>query len=128
MRKLSEVAKMWLDKLHNFINATAHAELSAAVDRLAAYESLGTVEELAALKEAKDDGRLVVLPCKVGDKVYEVAKGLSIYKSGLHPYVHEHIATELNVFDWERQKDFGKTVFLTRAEAEKALGKAQDER
>ena len=51
MRKLSEVAKMWLDKLHNFINATAHAELSAAVDRLAAYEDLGPVEELAALKE-----------------------------------------------------------------------------
>ena len=51
MRKLSEVAKIWLDKLHNFINATAHAELSAAVDSLAAYEDLGPVEEFAALKE-----------------------------------------------------------------------------
>ena len=52
MNKLSDLAKMWLDKLHNFINATAHAELSAAVDRLAAYEDLGlTPEEIAALKE-----------------------------------------------------------------------------
>ena len=86
------------------------------------------LDRLEAICAAEKDGRVVVLPCKVGDKVYEVAKGLSIYKSGLHPYVHEHIATELNVFDWERQKDFGKTVFLTRAEAEKALGKVQDER
>ena len=83
------------------------------------------LDRLEAICAAEKDGRCVVLPCNVGDTVYEVAKGLSIYKSGLHPYVHEHIATELNVFDWERQKDFGKTVFLTRAEAEKALEKEQ---
>ena len=116
----------------------------SAVGRLAAYEDTGLTPEeirglqfddalditlgvsrdrLRALAEADRDGRVVVLPCKVGDTVYEIARGLSIYKSGLHSYVNEHVATELNVFDWARQGDFGKIVFLTRAEAEAALGK-----
>jgi hypothetical protein len=34
--------------------------------------------------------------------------------------------TELNVFDWARQGDFGKTVFLTRAEAEAAQAGEED--
>jgi len=41
------------------------------IDRLAAYEDTGlTPEEVAELAQAKTDGRCVVLPCKVGDKVF----------------------------------------------------------
>ena len=74
MRKLSEVAKIWLDKLHNFINATAHAELSAAVDSLAAYEDLGPVEEFAALKE-----RTRWIPCSERLPEYGPNKGAEAY-------------------------------------------------
>lgn len=39
-----------------------------AIERLAAYEDTGLEpEEVAALAEAEQDGRLVVLPCKVGE-------------------------------------------------------------
>ena len=80
---------------------------------------------LRELAQADREGRIVTLPCKVGDTVFEIAKGLSIYKAGLYPYVYEHTATEINIFNWLRYGDFGKTVFLTRAEAEAALAKQQ---
>ena len=151
MDKLSDLAKMWLDKLHNFINATAHAELSAAVERLAAYENLGTVEELAALKEAKDDGRLVTLPCNVGDTVYKVDVDCvnnpdhtrfcfcwnkackECGKSYLRVWESHNETTDVRSIISQmglcgEAGGFGKTVFLTRDEAEKALGKEQDER
>lgn len=98
-----------------------------AVLKIASQFLHTTPARLRALAEADRDGRCVVLPCKVGDTVYEVAKGLSIYKSGIHSYVNEHVATELNVFEWARQGDLGKTVFLTHAEAEAALGVLNNE-
>ena len=68
MRKLSEVAKMWLDKLHNFINATAHAELSAAVDLLAAYEDAGLTPEVCA-EYRKFEDEVVVSGMTFGEVV-----------------------------------------------------------
>jgi hypothetical protein len=45
-------------------------------DRLAAYEDTGlSPEEVAELAKAKEDGRLVVLPCKVdNEKLDEILK------------------------------------------------------
>ena len=40
--------------------------------RLEDYQALGTVEELSALVKARDEGRLVELPCKIGQTVYTV--------------------------------------------------------
>lgn len=81
----------------------------------------------AADVEQERDGRLVVLPCKVGDVVY------GFYgKKTILPMVAKWIET--NTDGWciaaqyvpmaprfYRFSDFGKTVFLTREEAEKAL-------
>lgn len=39
---------------------------------LQAYRALGTVKDLSALVKARDEGRVVVLPCKVGDTVYAI--------------------------------------------------------
>lgn len=36
------------------------------------YLSLGSIDHLRELVQAEQDGRLVVLPCKVGDTVYRV--------------------------------------------------------
>lgn len=93
--------------------------------------------ELKKYQEAERDGRLKVLPCKVGDKLYEVTgrKTISVYKV-------RAIRVELFVLfiEWDIEEGFvwqslagvsageiGKTVFLTREEAEKALGAMKDE-
>lgn len=89
----------------------------------------GRLRELA---DADRDGRLVVLPCKVGDVVY----GFHGEKTIL-PMVAKWIET--NTDGWciaaqyvpmaprfYRFSDFGKTVFLTREEAEKALEAMKD--
>lgn len=52
-------------------DCTALACRNRIKDRLAAYEDTGLEpEEVAELAQAKQDGRLVVLPFKVGDKVW----------------------------------------------------------
>lgn len=96
----------------------------------------GGIDRLRALAEADKDGRLVVLPCRVGDKLYEVTgrKTISVYEV-------RAIRTELfGLFiEWDIVEGFvwqslsginageiGKTVFLTREEAEKALEAKKD--
>ena len=93
--------------------------------------------ELKKYQEADKDGRLVVLPCKVGDTLYEVTGRKTISE-----YRVKAIRVELFcVFiEWEIEKGFvwqslsgitqneiGKTVFLTREEAEKALEAMKDD-
>ena len=79
---------------------------------------------LRELAEADKDGRLVVLPCKVGDTVYLiVTKRAKVYMPEFS-FVKKSRLTFLNM---ERVlQDFGKTVFLTREEAEKALEAMKD--
>ena len=92
--------------------------------------------ELKKYQEADRSGRLVVLPCKVGDTLYEVTGRKTISE-----YRVKAIRVELFcVFiEWEIEKGFvwqsltgitqneiGKTVFLTREEAEKALEAMKD--
>ena len=130
---------VWV-KEHDYVSA-AH--------RLAAYEDTGlTPEDVAAMRHTLDeyhkvadpllgaqaDGRVVVLPCKVDDVVY----GFHGEKTIL-PMVAKWIET--NTDGWciavqytpmsprfYRFSDFGRTVFLTREEAEKALEEMNDGR
>lgn len=86
-----------------------------AIDRLAAYEDTDlTPEEVAELAQAKHDGRLVVLPCKVGTKVY----GIEGNRVGELIYVGTVSGLE----------EFGRTWFLTREEAEQALEKMKGDK
>ena len=104
--------------------ARADAEGRYIVMRDAEQEGVARLREIS---EADKDGRCVVLPCKVGDVVY----GFHGEKTIL-PMVAKWIET--NTDGWciavqytpmaprfYRFSDFGKTVFLTREEAEKAL-------
>lgn len=50
-------------------------EIALKLMRLADLESLCNYTRLRELAEADKDGRLVVLPCKVGDTVYEASSG-----------------------------------------------------
>ena len=97
----------------------------AIYDRLSAIEDiLGDEYELERLQElVKEDreGRCVVLPCKVGDTVYYIATT----KHGFR-YV-KFRPFGVDDFTWFNAH-FGKTVFLTRAEAEAVLKtREQDE-
>ncbi len=79
--------------------------------------------ELDRYKQLERDERLIELPCKVGDTVYKIAQGISLYKPGLTPYIAEITPKSLSqICQWVEEGYYlGKTVFLTRAEAEEAL-------
>lgn len=91
-----------------------------------------TVGRLKELAEADKDGRVVVQPCKVGDVVY----GFHNNRQTILPMVVKWIETNADGWTVAAQytpmapkfyqfSDFGKTVFLTREEAEKALQKME---
>ena len=113
--------------------ARADAEGRYIVMRDAEQEGVARLRELA---EADKDGRLVVLPCKVGDTVWVTSnpwtdkllkKPLDAYVNGMKMYSHGLYVNLL--FDNRKingTRDYeinhiGKTVFFTREEAEKAL-------
>lgn len=96
----------------------------------------GGLDRVRALAEADRDGRLVVPPCKTGDTVYEVTSRKTISE-----YRVKAIRVELfcTFIEWDIVAGFvnksifgvpvdeiGKTVFLTREEAEKALEAKKD--
>ena len=110
-------------------------EIALKLMRLADLESLCNYTRLRELTEADKDGRLVVLPCKVGQRVFalmdmdkhisecevkRIGMGNEIGFIGLEPIGARgrEYGVALN--------GFGKTVFLTREVAEKALEGIKD--
>ena len=108
--------------------ARADAEGRYIVMRDAEQEGVARLRELA---EADKDGRRVVLPCKVGDMLYEVTgrKTISVYKVRAIRVELFGLFIEWDIvegFVWQsltgiNAGEIGKTVFFTREEAEKAL-------
>lgn len=102
-----------------FVKEPAHLNCTKVVQRLGAYE------------DAEEQGLLLRLPCKVGDTVYLVGtyRNPSIDEMGVEDiflrdgevYIGLIDITDSDYTDTIRGSDFGKTVFLTREEAEKAL-------
>ena len=82
-------------------------------------ELCGGFARLRELAEADKDGRVVVLLCKVGTKVYRIRYTIADYPD----------EPDLEIADtWftpEYREDIGKTVFLSREEAEKALAEME---
>lgn len=76
----------------------------------------GGYTRLRELSEADKDGRLVVLPCKVGDTVYILRR----------TFDGADVVGETELW-WTDIPQLGKTVFLTREEAEKALEAMKDD-
>ena len=70
---------------------------------------------LRELTAADRDGRVLILPCKLGTKVYRIRYTIADYPD----------EPDLEIADtWftpEYREDIGKTVFLTREEAERAM-------
>lgn len=89
----------------------------------------GGISRVRVLAEADKDGRLVVLPCKVGDTVYFALLGRIIEKQ-VFSIVSFSNSTRIycdGTSEYFRPEDIGKTFFLTREEAEAALEAMKDE-
>lgn len=89
-----------------------------------------TITELQDFLRAKREGRLVVLPCKVGDTVYFAAwfgTAPHIVKRIIDPYFYTDDARGMGSTADFRLSDFGKSVFLTREEAEEAQTKIEED-
>lgn len=100
-------------------------------------EQLTLLKHIRELAEADKDGRVVVLPCKVGDTVFARLDNKSKYvcECKVKQIVVGNIGfvTFAPIGAPEREYDvslrgFGKTVFLSREEAEKALQKMEDKK
>lgn len=135
------------------VHAVPTRDVDEAMMRLAAYEDTGLEpeqcenakvilesafsddtsksERIRELLKADKDGRLVVLPCKVCDRLYEVTgrKTISVYKVKAIRVELFGLFIEWDIvegFVWQslsgiNAREIGKTVFLNREEAEKAL-------
>ena len=91
------------------------------------------INRLAELEDKIENGTLVELPCKVGDTVYEV------FQEHRSPFIQEtkiekivivgekglRLRLARNSFYETAISSLGKTVFLTRAEAEAKLKELQ---
>lgn len=131
-----------------------HTLRTESAERLEIVREIKT-DRLRELAKAEQAGQLVVLPCKVWDKVYEISNNTDacngcqhyegIYGSGeswcaqiddvdlrYYPNIAERPLCEKQFMevvehkpeiDWifTHRNDFGKTVFLTREEAEAAM-------
>lgn len=120
---MTEVVQM-ADRLAAYEDTGREPEEVTALGKLFDYalkESKTLTEQLTLLKhirklaEADRDGRVLILPCKLGTKVYRIRYEIADYPD----------EPDLEIADtWftpEYREDIGKTVFLTRAEAERAL-------
>lgn len=80
---------------------------------------------LRELSEADKDGRLVVLPCKVGDTVYKVIT-IQAQKPVLLETQVKTLGQAADVAQLIGKKNKVINIFLTREEAEKALEAMKD--
>jgi hypothetical protein len=118
--------------------AVETVKLALAAKHMVDLETLNNtpISRLVELAEADKDGRVVVLPCKVGQRVFalmdmdkhisecevkRISMGNKIGFIGFEPIGAR--GREYGVV----LNGFGKTVFLTREEAEKALEARKDE-
>lgn len=88
---------------------------------------------LAELARAEKDGRLVVLPCKVGDTIYVISYG-GIVETKVRTFFLGHPSHKvedrkmrmIRTTNWDISMDeVGKRIFFTREEAEAALKKEE---
>ena len=116
------------------------ATFGVNVHTLADHLSRETIERVAEYLMANN---VVVLPCNIGDTVYYINQYSDIY---LHKnFIYEakvarmvitknneialviHIKDEHGLTEFPNVKDFGKTVFLSKAEAENVLKERKNE-
>ena len=96
-------------------------------DDLHSYLSGDAADKLAAYEDAEDEGRLVILPCKVGDTFYYIAGTLRG-----NEYVASDTVAAIEISDTEPWiidscGCYHSEFWMTRAEAEAALKGEKDD-
>ena len=105
------------ERLKQFEDAVQTPEKAAWAKKtieMAFSDDTSEVERLRELYKADKEGRVLILPCKVGDTVYRlqyIEQPPGRFTVGIVPIKFALIWLE----------EFGKTVFLSREEAEKAM-------
>lgn len=90
------------------------------------------LDRLQEICQAQKDGRLLVLPCKVGQSVWFIENTLNVYNGKTTREIVERVVSEVRgnkhnpVWYLAEGRDFhpstiGKRVFLTHTEAEAAI-------
>lgn len=92
-------------------------------------EQLTLLKHIRELAEADKDGRVVVLPCRQGDELWTYCNQpvKRVYSFTVSDVSTLNGRTVLNTLGLGtiRPEDIGKTVFMTREEAEKALAEME---
>ena len=101
------------DRIFQRVNALGGTDL------MAQFRAIGSIDHLRDLLQAENEGRLVVLPCKVGDHVWADGREAIVvwffgYKT--ERYLHAQFLDNAEYTDIPFY-EIGKTVFLTREEA-----------
>lgn len=97
------------------------------------------INRLRKFAEADRDGRVMILPCKVGDTIYFAranpilqykVTGYEMGEASISQVRSKHVDKETGLtFNFTfRPGSIGKTVFLSREEAEKALQEMEDKK
>jgi hypothetical protein len=118
------------------VEALKLSMMGKAISEIAEFDGL-PIDRLRELAEADKEGRLVVLPCRVGEKLWVTGRDNVPREMELEPPDIRTVCTDednLCMSTCNRGPDgycayrlrndgtsIGKTVFLTREEAEKAL-------
>lgn len=113
MEKLSDKARLYA---RAYEEPPTGREVEGTVDLL-----LQMADRLEEYEDLEEQGKLLKLPCAVGDTVYTIYSdedGSFIEEPKVEEVSTHRVWIDSRYFDYD---DFGKTVFLTREEAEAAL-------
>ena len=90
------------------------------------YPTRRIIERLAEYEDLEEQDLLLRLPCPIGTTVYnttwwdDVQEKVKVDGKTFYRTVHKHKVSK-STFSLVDVKDFGKTVFLTKAEAEQKI-------
>lgn len=79
-------------------------------------EGYSAINKCAEYEDLAEQGKMLILPCKVGDTVYAI-HGISESRNLIYDFKIDALHLTLNAING----GFGKTIFLTREEAEAAI-------
>ena len=96
------------------------------------YQVRNWLNELKQYKDLEEQGLLLRLPCPIGTTVYnttwwdDVTEKVDVDGKTFYRTVHKHKVSK-STFSLVDIYDFGKTVFLTKAEAEQKLKEMEND-
>lgn len=122
------------EEFDEYMGSMLSVEIDSTIGLLAVfYRNLWAMtdlrEKLKEYEDSEEQGRLIKLPCKVGDTVYGMSMGkfisLTVNEISIFCMKGEKIINakcqSSDEFRNYVEREFGKTVFLTKSEAEAKL-------